>query len=31
MAIIMVSHSHEQACRLGHRQFHMRDRHLHPA
>lgn len=31
MAIIMVSHNPEQAARLGHRQFHMRDRHLRPA
>jgi ABC-type iron transport system FetAB ATPase subunit len=31
MAIVMVSHNPEQAARLGHRQFHMRDRHLHPA
>lgn len=31
MAIVMVSHNPEQAARLGHCQFHMRDRHLHPA
>jgi ABC-type iron transport system FetAB ATPase subunit len=31
MAIVMVSHNPEQAARLGHRQFRMRDRHLHPA
>ena len=31
MAIVMVSHNPEQAARLGHRQFQMRDRHLHPA
>ncbi len=31
IAIVMVSHSPEQAARLGHRQFLMRDRHLHPA
>jgi ABC-type iron transport system FetAB ATPase subunit len=31
IAIIMVTHSPEQAARLGHRHFLMRDRHLRPA
>jgi ABC-type iron transport system FetAB ATPase subunit len=31
IAIIMVTHSPEQAARFGHRQFRMRDRHLEPA
>jgi ABC-type lipoprotein export system ATPase subunit len=31
IAIVMVTHSPEQAARFGNRHFVMRDRHLHPS